>query len=312
MALDPRTSDEAAREWTKQLLQWLAWAEHETQLWYEALVEQISMGLISCKEVQFYNQQAERLYYWEAWVWDKFDPLWAVMRGKGLSIPDDPPFPKLIGTTYQVYGGKRQLAKFKATIPCPVSGMLDTQNVNVYGLPTACYVQDAVDAGNQPQSPVWTGAMLDFGGGGELGATVAEVVIGVVLIAGVAYLVHEFTGAARSIAGTIDGSTIANINAQMYNRQLEVDRRRAEYITACQRDMIARLGKLGTALTVEQQVEIRKQCENGAQVAYPDRRPPYASRGIVGVILVLGVVGGAAGIVYLVTRRPERGRAAAA
>lgn len=307
--LDPRTSDDAAKKWTLELFQWMAYVERESGLWYEALVEQISMGMVSCDAVTNYNQQAERLYYWSAWIWDTFDPLWQGLRQAGMNIPADPPLPRLIGTTYKVYGSRRQTTKFAVTVPCAAGTLAPAGQLDPSGLPDNCNKWE-VDPGAQPPAPgtVWSGTgMLDLAGA-ELGATLGELVFGAIVVVGAVYIVHQLGGTTRAVAGAIDGSTIAQINAQMASRQIEQDRKRAEFITKCQRDTIARMGTLGTQLTLEQQNAIRKACEDGAATAYPDRKPPYArSIGLAGVLLAMSVVGGAVGVVYLVTRRGRGG-----
>jgi hypothetical protein len=310
--LDPRTSDDAAQKWTLDFFHWIAYVESETQLWYEALVEQIAIGMVSCAAVTNYNQQAERLYYWQAWVWDKFDPLWAQMRARGLNIPADPSLPKLIGTVYNVYGGRRQLAKFAVTVPCQPNGLADASQLQISGLPGSCSKWE-IDPGAQPPpaGTVWSGTgMLDLSGG-ELGLTVGEMVFGTIVVVGVVMLGSLFKDSVRAITGTMDGSTIAQINAQMAGRQIEQDRKRAQFIAKCEADTIARMGALGTQLTLAQQAAIQKQCETGAVAAYPDRTPPYAKWGFGQVMLAaLGIaaIGGGLGVVYLVTRDRRHGR----
>ncbi len=301
MPINPKTSPAAAKQWTGAFFRWIAFQEQEAAKWYETLVEQIAMGVVSCDQIIRYNQHQERLYYWEAWAWNTFDAFFNELRGQGLHIPIDPSLPRLIGTVYKVGGGKRLDTKFEVSVPCSPQGMADVRFLDIRGMPENCY-RPQETPGADPMPPVWTGHMLDLSSGtlaGELGGW-PVVALAAVIVVGIAVAGHYWSSTADNAIGIVSDATLAKINAEMENKRIEVDRKRAEMITACVRESLV---NFPNGPTLEERANIYKLCEDHAKVAFPDRAAPFVPYGGLGkVLLILGLAGAAVGTVYLVTQ----------
>jgi hypothetical protein len=301
---DPKVSVDAAKAWTFQFLDWMSWVATNTEKWYSALVERIAVGACSCDAIGRYNRAAEQAYYWQSWMWDKFDDYFQQMRQAGLNVPIDPPLPKLIGTVYNVYGGKRSLAKFEVYVPCSPNGLADVSRLDISGQPSNC-AKPLPGQPEQPSSvgPTWSG-FYDLSSGSQLGITPAGVVAVAVVCATVAFAIHHYPSGQDPLTraiGALDGSTIAQINAQEADKRLEQDALREQLITKCVADGIASYG-VGVQPSADQLAALESQCVAYGNASVPDREPPRAEWGIGKIVMTVAVAGTIIGGIFLVTQ----------
>lgn len=124
-AIDPKTDPEGAYRWALARLGELRDRELELEALFAALGQQVTWGVVRCKDVINYNNQATLLFNASVDFFTWFKPAAnEIQRQTGISVfpMQEVPLPQLIGTRYLVIergGGHKE---FDAGVVCDVAG----------------------------------------------------------------------------------------------------------------------------------------------------------------------------------------------
>lgn len=323
--INPATDPKAALDFVTSTLEGLKQREGELAVWYQALAEQVPLGIIKCSDVLAYNAAATRNYQVAVDFFAWFRPVAeAVFRATGTQImpQKNVPLPQLIGTRYRVYQAGGGLM-FDMGVECDANGNFSTNTprsalqVSPNPIPAVC--SDASVEGfsgvvatqlYEPQylSPYPT--ITDMRGGG-LGAVTAIAAgcstrvgsfVCVALAAAAIVITYLVADAIKNVASTITGTRRDEINSHMHDQVVKQNANRAAFITAC---MKAKLQAVGGRADANALAQMDAQCREAAMTAYPDREPPYSS-GLIAGLTGLAAVGAVAAIAVAVARRRKR------
>lgn len=287
-AIDPRRSEQDAVAFVDKFLTWMTGTEINLIRWYEALVGQMALGVVNCQEILRYNQLAQSIYYWQADFFDKGADLLDYLRSQGIGIPDEPPLPRLIGTSYNTWStGKGR--QFQVSVPCNPDGTARVSEIKVRPLPDVlCTPPPDLQGLGAPQGLVALCASWP-------GVVGCAIVTGMIAIGG-----YYSTAGLREIRRTLQtftGADIVDYNRAMAETEAKRDAELAENALKCLQEYVAKAPK---PITHEQLVEAQRRCyELAGEVT--KKRPKFGSQGLA-VLGAMGLVGGVALVAYLVTR----------
>lgn len=322
--INPATDPKAALDFVTSTLEGLKQREGELAVWYQALAEQVTMGVIKCSDVVAYNAAATRNYQVAVDFFAWFRPVAeAVQRATGTQImaQKNVPLPQLIGTRYRVYQAGGGLM-FDMGVECDQNGNFSANTpraaIQIAPNPIPAVCSDAVIDGfsgmatqlYEPQylSPYPTITDMRGGGLGAVGAIAAGCstrvgsFVCVALAAAAIVITYLIADALKNVASTITGTRRDEINAHMFDQTIKQNASRAAFITACMKAKLQAVGGRADAGTLAQ---MDAQCREAAATAYPDREPPYSS-GLIAGLTGLAAVGAVAAIAVAVARRRRR------
>lgn len=285
--IDPRKNTEAAANWLKQFVEWMAESEIEMGKWREVIVQLVGVGIISCDEVRRYNQRAQALFFFQSRFLEKFQPLRNILLSRNIFLPEEPPLPQLIGINYQT-GGKGTQRSFQISVPCvPTSDgeILDKSRLTqIFPSPTC------------PQQGLTGTALCVAGPWAAIGCAVMG---GILAIGG--YFAVAAIDSVKGVINSLTGAEITSINRAMLEVEGKRDAQRADFILKCVRSQLAQIKGPTTA---DQQAKIWKGCETGSLKAFPTRKIPVGSM-FASIALIGGGLLATYFVAKLITRRRE-------
>lgn len=330
--INPATDPKAALDFITSTLEGLRQREGELAVWYQALAEQVTLGVIKCSDVVAYNAAATRNYQVAVDFFAWLRPVAvAVQRATGTALMPQAnvPLPQLIGTHYRVFQAGGRLM-FDMGVECDAAGNFSANTprsalqVSPNPIPAVCSdasIDGFSGAAMQLYEPQYLSpypTITDMRGGGfsgpspVFGAAAGAIAVGcttrigsfvcIALAAAAVVITYLIADALKTSASIITGTRRDEINSHMHDQVIRQNANRAAFITACMKGKLQAVGGRADATTLAQ---FDAQCRESAKAAFPDREPPYSS-GLIAGLTGLALVGGIAAVAVAVARRRKR------
>lgn len=319
---DPDGQKRAA--WVKDSMARFALREAELAKWRGVLAEAIALGIVRCDDVVRYNREAISNYEWATDFYRVIGTLISELRQRGYNLmPGEVPYPQLIGTRFQVSGAPNGRT-FDYGLLCTSTGDFSPLTPRSALILGPAMPQCAVGGGG---GQFKTQGFLPSSGGGEVATTRGGTIVyspyesieslssglaGPVAVCSASFLAIFFclgalltfgylANVARDVVWAITGTDKARIDAKLYERKLEQERKRAEFWLEC---MKAKTGiASGAQISEADKKAYGDDCAALAEKTYPDTQPPYSGTFPWWMWPVLGVGGVAIALAAIRSRR---------
>lgn len=320
---DPSGSKRAT--WIRDSLTLFTTREAELAAWRQALLEAIALGIVRCDDVVAYNRAAIENYEYACYFYQVIGDLVVALAQRGYTMmPGEVPYPVLIGTKLGITGSPNG-RKFDYGLVCTSTGQFDPATPRstlklltpscgggssgeyqplIARVPATAATPSAATGVTKGGALVYQSPYATFetlNGPAAVAAACGASILAAFVCIGLALTVAYLASTAVAALKTITGTDKSKIDAKLYERQLEQQRKRAEFWLSCMKSKIG--ASPNPQISEADKKAYGDDCMAVAIKTYPDVEPPYTGGGLGLIATGLLAIGVVAGIGILVRRR---------